>query len=86
MCTGKGKGDTMVIAFVLISSAPGKEEKIAETLKKRDMVKECHVVYGEYDIHLEVETEDLHSLDEFITGLRHVKGISHTLTLIAVGG
>ncbi|MBU7017396.1 MAG: Lrp/AsnC ligand binding domain-containing protein [Theionarchaea archaeon] len=77
--------DTMVTAFVLLTSAPGKEEKVAEILKKDDMVTECHVVYGEYDVHLTVEMEDLHLLDEFIQRLRTMKGISHTATLIAVG-
>lgn len=76
----------MVTAFVLLNSASGKEEKIAEILKKKDVVKECHAVYGEYDLHLEVEVEDLHTLDEFMSELRKVKGIHHTVTLIAMGG
>jgi DNA-binding Lrp family transcriptional regulator len=75
----------MVVAFVLLTSAPGHEEKLAETLKKDEMVTECHVVYGEYDIHLMVGAEDLHALDEFIHSLRTLEGISHTVTLIAVG-
>ena len=75
----------MVIAFVLLTLAPGKEEKVAEILRKDDMVAECHVVYGEYDVHLTVKTEELHALDEFIHRLRTMEGISHTVTLIAVG-
>lgn len=76
----------MITAFVLLTTAPGKEETIAETLKKNAMVRECSVVYGEYDVHLEVEAGDLHVLDEFISELRKMKGVSHTMTLIAVGG
>lgn len=79
-------GDNMVVAFVLLTSAPGQEEKVAHALKKEDMVNECHVVYGEYDIHLTVEAEDLHILDEFIHKIRLFEGIGHTMTLIAVGG
>jgi DNA-binding Lrp family transcriptional regulator len=75
----------MVIAFVLLALAPGKEEKVVEILEKDDMVAECHVVYGGYDVHLTVETEDIHTLDEFIHTLRTMEGISHTVTLIAVG-
>lgn len=75
----------MVIAFVLLTTAPGQEEEIAQTLKKEDMVKECHVVYGEYDLHVTVEAEDLHTVDEFIHRIRLLEGIGHTMTLIAVG-
>lgn len=81
ICTG----DNMVIAFVLLTLAPGQEEEIAETLSKKDLVQECHVVYGEYDIHLSIEAEDLHSLDEFIHEIRLLEGIGHSTTLIAVG-
>jgi DNA-binding Lrp family transcriptional regulator len=76
----------MVVAFVLLASAPGQEEGIAEILEKKAQVTECHVVYGEYDIHLSVEVEDIHGLDEFIHELRLLEGVSHTMTLIAVGG
>jgi len=77
-------GDTMIVAFVLLSTVPGKEEPISETLKKEDIVQECHLVYGEYDIHLTVHTEDLQALDEFIHEIRLLKGIGHTMTLIAL--
>ena len=79
-------GDTMVVAFVLLTTTPGYEEKVAKTLKEKDLVKECHVVYGGFDIHLTIEADDLHTLDEFVSQLRHVKGIGNTSTLIAMGG
>lgn len=75
----------MVVAFVLLTSAPGKEESLAELLRKKEMVAECHVVYGEYDLHLTVNAEDIHALDEFIHVLRKMEGITHSVTLIAVG-
>ncbi len=77
-------GDTMIVAFVLLTTVPGKEESIAETLKKEDIVQECHLVYGEYDIHLTIHTEDLQALDEFVHEIRLLKGIGHTMTLIAL--
>jgi DNA-binding Lrp family transcriptional regulator len=75
----------MVIAFMLLTTVPGKEEEIAEQIMKREQVKECHVVYGEYDIHLTVDIEELHELDEFVHELRLLEGIDHTVTLISIG-
>jgi DNA-binding Lrp family transcriptional regulator len=75
----------MVIAFVLLITVPGKEEMIAESIKEKKMTKECHVVYGEYDLHVTVEVDDLHALDEFLHELRLVEGIDHTMTLVALG-
>lgn len=75
----------MVVAFVLLTTVPGQEEKLAGALRKKDSVRECHVVYGEYDLHLTMEAKDLHALDTFINELRSLKGIEHTMTLIAVG-
>ncbi|MBU6998964.1 MAG: Lrp/AsnC family transcriptional regulator [Theionarchaea archaeon] len=75
----------MVLAFVLLNTIPGQEEKIAETLKQEKEVKECHVVYGEYDMHLTLETEDIRVLDDLICRLRSLEGIQHTMTLVAVG-
>lgn len=81
----RNTGDIMVIAFILLTTTPGKEEEIAEQITQKDPVKECHVVYGEYDIHLTVETEGLPELDEFVHELRLLKGIDHTITLISTG-
>jgi DNA-binding Lrp family transcriptional regulator len=75
----------MVIAFMLLTTVPGKEEEIAEQIMKRELVKECHVVYGEFDVHLTVETEELPELDEFVHELRLLDGIEHTVTLISIG-
>jgi DNA-binding Lrp family transcriptional regulator len=75
----------MVIAFVLLTTVPGKEEMIAKSIKEKKMIKECHVVYGEYDLHVTVEVDDLHALDEFLHELRLVEGINHTMTLVALG-
>ncbi|MBU7042864.1 MAG: Lrp/AsnC family transcriptional regulator [Theionarchaea archaeon] len=78
-------GDVMVIAFILLTTTPGKEEEIATQITEKEAVKECHVVYGEYDIHLTVETSELHELDEFVHELRLLEGIDHSITLISTG-
>jgi DNA-binding Lrp family transcriptional regulator len=85
VCSPTNTGDSMVLAFVLLNTIPGQEEKLAETLRQEKEVKECHVVYGEYDMHLTLDIEDLRVLDDFIYKLRSLEGIEHTMTLVAVG-
>jgi DNA-binding Lrp family transcriptional regulator len=76
----------MVTAFVLLTTVPGKEEVVRKMVKQKNETKECHVVYGAYDIHLTVETEDLGALDGFMHQLRLLEDVEHTMTLVAVGG
>ena len=44
-------------AFVLIKTDPGREREVAEKLNKLAEVKEVHLIAGEWDILVVVETE-----------------------------
>jgi DNA-binding Lrp family transcriptional regulator len=44
-------------AFVLIKTQPGKEREVADKLFKLHEVKEVHIITGEWDILVLVETE-----------------------------
>jgi len=73
----------MMEAFVLIVTRPGYEERIVNALKGNPRVKEVYRVYGEYDVIIRVEVEDLEGLDDFHDYLRRIGGIETTETLIA---
>ncbi len=74
----------MIEAFVLVVVRPGTEEKVYNALAKEEKIKEIYRVYGEYDIILRVEVENIHELDRFHDEvLRKVKNIEMTETLIA---
>jgi len=74
----------MMEAFVLVIVKPGNEEKVYNKLKECPKVKEIYRVYGEYDIVLRVEVDNIKALDEFHdTILRKIKEIEMTETLIA---
>jgi len=74
----------MIEAFVLVVVKPGNEEKVYNALVKEDRVKEIYRVYGEYDIILRVEVENIGELDRFHDEvLRKVSNIEVTETLIA---
>lgn len=71
-------------AIILIVARPGTEEKIYNALKDHPKIREIYRVYGEYDLLLRVEVEDIRELDEFHDSvLRKMREIELTETLIA---
>ncbi|KPU62610.1 Lrp/AsnC ligand binding domain-containing protein [Thermococcus argininiproducens] len=74
----------MIEAFVLIIVKPGNEDLVYDKLNGVSQVKEIYKVYGEYDIILRVEVDNIKALDEFHdTVLRKIREIEMTETLIA---
>jgi len=74
----------MIEAFVLVVVKPGTEEKVYNALTKEEKIKEIHRVYGEYDVIIRVEVENIHELDRFHDEtLRKISNIEMTETLIA---
>ena len=77
--------DKMASAFVLINTEVSAEQNVLEALKKIDEVAEVYVVYGIYDIVCKITASNLHELKKVTTeGLRHIKNIRTTMTMIAV--
>ncbi len=75
----------MVVAFALIVGDAGKEKKILESLNKMKEVEEAYIVYGEYDIVVKVNVEQLKDLDPFLTEkIRNIDGVQMTSTMIAL--
>ncbi|MPW39074.1 Lrp/AsnC family transcriptional regulator [Thermococcus sp. 101 C5] len=74
----------MMEAFILIIVKPGNEDLVYEKLKDVPQVKEIYKVYGEYDIIIRVEVNDIKELDKFHDEvLRKINEIEMTETLIA---
>ncbi|MHA2394833.1 MAG: Lrp/AsnC ligand binding domain-containing protein [Promethearchaeota archaeon] len=75
----------MAIAFVMITSEIGAEDKILKGLKAIPEVKEAHVVYGVYDIILRVEAETMNKLKDVISWkIRRFEGVRSTITMIVL--
>ena len=74
----------MAVAFVLINTEVGSEEKVLETIKAIP-VKDVAVIYGYYDIICRVEADNMDKLKEIVnTKIRKLDLIRATLTLIVV--
>jgi len=76
-------GCIMPVAFILLNSDLGSEERVLESVRSIPVVKDARAIYGFYDIICRVETEDMAHLKQVINErVRKVDRIKATLTLI----
>jgi DNA-binding Lrp family transcriptional regulator len=69
-------------AYVLIGCELGAENDILSELLEMDKVKDARVVYGDYDIVVEAETETEAQMDNLITKkIRKLDKVRSTMTL-----
>jgi len=70
-------------AYVLINCDSGAESVVIDSIKLIENVTSCNVVYGVYDIIIEVSYETMEQLQGLIQNrLRKINKIRSTLTLI----
>ena len=72
-----------VSAYVLVTLNPGSEKDILQKVAHLKEVTRVSMTYGEYDALVQVNTENLDQLNEFLTDkLRVLPDIFQTATLI----
>ena len=70
-------------AVILLNSEIGKESEILDELSGYEEVNRAYLLYGVYDILVEVTTGNMDDLEEIITRkIRMIPGVRSTLTLI----
>lgn len=75
----------MVHAFVMVKTGPGKSEAMVEAAREVEAVAEAHIVAGDYDLVVEVETEEVYEvLHAASTELQGLDGIENTKTYISL--
>lgn len=74
-------------AFVLMSVQPGMERQVLSHLKELDKVMEAFIIYGQYDLMIEVQADTREELWAFIgKEIRVIECARGTLTLIPIHG
>jgi len=72
----------MIIGFVLINVAPGKELTIFEIISNWDEVLDIYPLFGDYDIIVKIQANNYETLSEIIVHrIRTLNGIIDTKTL-----
>ena len=73
-------------AYVLIQLNKSREREIVEKLKSMKHVKSAHILFGEWDIIVEVEVENAEDLGTFVMdNIRSIDEVDLTSSLIVAG-
>lgn len=74
---------TLVVAYVLITTATGKEGFVLEQMRKLPGLSEVHQLFGQFDLIARMETKDYDVLcDEVLGRVRTIPGVTGSRTLI----
>ncbi|MHA1744378.1 MAG: Lrp/AsnC ligand binding domain-containing protein [Promethearchaeota archaeon] len=73
-----------VLAFVLLITDSIQTQEIYKELQGYGNVKEAHMIYGDYDLILKIELQNLAEMTSFMMDLRKRFAIKKSSTLIAL--
>ncbi len=74
---------TSIEAYIMMNIKSGSEDEVCEQLTTYQEVEEVAVIYGEYDAIIKVKTDNMKTLDNFITEtLRALPNIFLTATML----
>lgn len=75
----------MVTAFILATTKNGNGREVLEELTNWNEIEEAHNVYGDYDVFIKAETENLDVLNNFLKKrIRRIRNISMTTTMVGL--
>ena len=69
------------VGFILIGTAPAREEEVYDKVLKLSEVVEAHPLFGEFDIIAKMEAEDFNELDLRAEKIRKIDGVVDIKTL-----
>ena len=76
----------MAIGFALLTISPLHEKSVYDTLRSIPEIVEVYPLFGEYDILIKIEGNDIDSIGNIvIKKIRSTTGIVDTKTLISTG-
>lgn len=73
----------MIFAYILGKVERGSELEVLNVLKNFEQIEKASIIYGVYDLCIEVRFGTIEELDEFVFNIvRKISGIKDTCTLI----
>lgn len=75
----------MVHAFIMVKTAAGKSEDLLADVQELDGVSEAHIVAGDFDIIVEVDTQEVYQvLHTASSDIQDLDGVADTKTYISL--
>lgn len=75
----------MVHAFVMTKTAAGKSQGLLEGVEGHEGVTEAHIVAGDYDVIIELETDEVYDILRTVsTDIQALDGVTDTKTYISM--
>jgi len=71
-----------IISYVLVVVSIGKEFDVLNKIKDLPGITEAVVVYGEYDLVVRIEADNMKVIDNVVTSIRNIPSVLRTVTLI----
>lgn len=79
----RAPGGPTVVAYVLITTATGKESHVLGEMRKLPELGEVHQLFGQFDMIARIESKDYDALcDIVLDKIRTIPGVTSTKTLI----
>ncbi|MEM0340831.1 MAG: Lrp/AsnC ligand binding domain-containing protein [Acidilobaceae archaeon] len=74
-----------IVAYILVNVLAGTEEEVRNEILNRfgGKVTEARITYGEFDIVVRVEADNMRVLEAIVSGIRSISGVERTVTLVA---
>ena len=75
----------MVHAFVMVKTAVGVSESLIDTVRELPAVTEAHIVAGEFDLIVEIGSDEVYEVLQTTTGeIQSLDGVEETKTYISL--
>ncbi|MHC1591070.1 MAG: Lrp/AsnC ligand binding domain-containing protein [Candidatus Helarchaeales archaeon] len=74
------------VAYLLIEVGSGEEYNLVKKLREIPEVVNSYIVYGAWDVIVEIQTEGMGELNSLVLKIRRFPGVKRSATLIALTG
>ncbi len=73
----------MVDGIIMVKTVPGHERRIHRILKGLDGIRKMYILFGDFDLFLEVQVGGLLTLNGLVETIRETEGVITTRTILA---
>ncbi len=73
-----------VVAFILLVTDSSSTQQIYKDVSAMEKVKEVHMIYGDYDLIIKVELDNLQEMTSFMMQMRKEFAVKKSSTLITL--